>query len=445
MYTPRFRHRNTNWVGTPYKYETYVQGPSGTCTSPNLLWSTYLTGNPTGSYGTLDYIDDIAGDPPIRGIGLKGYKFHPMTRVKVNFSGGEVGSAWHVTSNTVLCKGQAGQHQTQWRNLGVIDASRLWSTLAIPKDGERLWLPDTPFPYEKVSQLKDLAETAVLAERGKYGESNLYESLFEANRTLGTLNDVLQRARRTRDTIFFKKGGVAKLRSLSNEVAGQYLATRYGFQPLMSDITAILVGLEKDLGEMLRTTKKTERWSDKQTITLSDILDSRGVLYGRSSSTLQELKVTAISLDNVNINLFGALGLGPKDLLSVPWELMTGSFIVDWFANVGDFLGALLPDVGFSNVGTCTVVQWDCAQTTSYVGKGLHPDHSGGQTLTSQTVPSALTRTIFFKNRSSGFAAPSLSWRSDFKFDNLTRCLDTLSLLASQSARVRTSTPQWWR
>lgn len=439
MYTPRFRHRNVPTVplGTAV-FENYVN--QGTCTAPNLRWAVYGSETSAAPYGYLDHIDDIAGDPPLKKAGKAGFRFHPMTRVTVEYEGSG-DTSWLARNKTINCSGQAGQSQILYRRTGSYNASRVWSGLALPIVQNRLDLAQTPYPNDIVAQLRDLVRTEVLAKRGKYGESNLYESLFEANKTLGMLNDILRVAHRAQKNIFFTKGSAEKLKGLSNEAAGQYLATRYGFKPLLSDIAGILNGLDSSLGRQIRTTRSSKTWTSQQTANLTDWVDADTIAFTRQKTTTQSLVVRSMSLDDVEITLLGALGLGAKDFMSVPWELVTGSFIVDWFANVGDVISSLLPDIGLSNIGACTTIDWSCIETVSYAVKGVRAGKENIIEILNGTAPTPVSRKIRFKRRDVDLMLPQLRFKSDFRFDNLTRCLDALALLKVQTSQVKNQFP----
>jgi hypothetical protein len=305
----------------------------------------------------------------------------------------------------------------------------------------RLDLARVPYPADEVASLRSLAETGCLSKRGKYGDSNLYEALFEVNKTLGMVKEILDRAHRIQDVLFKRTTSRSRLRSLSDEAAGQYLLTRYGFGPLVKDISALLLGLDAPLGRMLRTTRDVQSRSSQQTAALSDYVDAATVSFTRTMTTTSKVTVKALSLDNVELTLLGSLGLGYKDLVTVLWELKSHSFIVDWFANVGDYLGALVPDMGLSNIGMTTVTEWECIQRVVYGVRGVAPGKAGIISIDSASPPPSLTRTISYKHRDVGAFAPTLAWKSDFKFDNLLRVLDSMSLLAQKMKRIRPPQP----
>jgi len=120
-------------------------------------------------------------------------------------------------------------------------------------------------------------------------------------------------------------------------------------------------------------------------------------------------------------------------LLTLPWELIPYSFVVDWFVNIGDFIGAMSPSLGWTQLGSChvlkreKVLQLAPLQTTpgSAVEAILKPA-TGSYKLTQTSV-----------SRQAGLSAPGLVVKSDFRFSNLTRCLDAYSLLAQQVIKKR--------
>lgn len=435
MIQQRFRHRNGIEAEGDYRFEQYGHMPntSSSCQTPTLGW--YLNAATAGGHHQVivDTMDDIAGDPPDRKIGTAGYKFHPMIRVKARVSGGGPAS-WTVRYKAKNCAGQPGEHQTMVRRMPQGMLGRRWSGLVLPMLGNRLDMSKVPYPAVEVARLRGLAETAVRAKRGRLGETNLYESLAEIDRTIGMLKDMFDRARRIQKTAFFGKKGSSRARSFTDEAAGQYLATRYGFAPTVSDITAILVGLEKPLGKILKTTRHKETWGSKQTTSQGTQGDSGLVNYYFVNTMEHELSVTAISLDSVEITLLRALGLGLKDLASLPWELVTLSFVADWFANIGDFLSSLAPDVDISNVGSCVVIEWRCTQEIKYSFLGNPRTDTD---IISVTPPGDCTRVIHYKERTVGLGLPSLQWKTDFKFDSALRSLDALALFTAQTSKVQ--------
>lgn len=429
MYKTRFRNKNALQVFGDRKIDIFTN--NGICTvAPS--WAAYAIGNSGAVYTTVDTMDDIAGDRPDASKGPAGFKFHPMTKVKAVELPGNA-TSWTIRHDDVSCQGTGQPHNIQVKRLPTGDTHRKQCGLAIPMIGDRLDMSKVPYPAVDMGRIRDLAETACLAKRGRVGGGNLYESLAEVNKSVGFLKDLLGRANRIQNTAFFGKAGSSRLRSFNEEAAGQYLATRYGFVPIVKDIESILLGLQTPLGRRIITTRAKERLTLQQTESLPTFSDSGHVLFSGTRSTAHQLYVEAVSVDNVEITLLRALGLGGKDLFGLPYELLTYSFVADWFANIGDVISAIAPEFGFYNVGQSCTIDWNCAESVVYSTVGID---GAGKTLLSHQAPS-YARTIHYRDRSVGPLVPHIRWRSDFKFDSPTRVLDTLALFTARASKIK--------
>lgn len=442
MYTSRFRERNMLGASGGLRIEQYARDAGGCDVVLNpIRWVPYYTSSSSTFWRVIDTIADIAGDPPEPSLGLAGYKFHPYTRTKAELVGASGEGLYEIVAKQQSCSGTPGAYLQRYRRVPTGYASAyFWGGLSLPKAGDTLDLSKLDVPWATIDELVGLADTACLAKRGKYGESNLYESLAELDKTFKMLKDIIDRAHRIYHNAFFGRGGISRLRSLSDEAAGQYLLTRYGFAPLIKDIESVLISMETPLGDVLRTSRAEERKDTNKTVVLPDLNIDSNWIVGRTQSTTDTVSVRSMSLDKVELTRMKALGLGFKDLISVPWELKSHSFVLDWFGNIGDVLGALVPDVGVSNVGMCTTVKWVRQDVVVFSDKGVPPSRTD-ITLASASVPPPITRTIAYTYRTVGSKIPSLHWRTDFKFSSLVRSLDALALLQASAKRVKQAIP----
>jgi hypothetical protein len=434
MYHQRFRQRNAY---VAFGDRVIEQLGSSACTvAPQ--WNVVALGNAGAVCTTIDTMDDIGGDPPNRKLGVAGFRFHPMTKVKaVEYPGSN--TSWITRQGAEICSQPPSSNFPYYvhvRRLPGGDTHRRQCGLALPMIGDRLDMSKVPYPATRVGQLRDLAESACLAKRGKLGDGNLYESFAEVDKSARFLKDIFDRVRRIQETAFFGKKGSSRLRSFSEEAAGQYLATRYGFVPLVKDAFAIIEGLKRPLEKRLQTYRAKETFSEQQNLALPIFNDGTHVDFSGFHSIAHELSVEAISLDSVEVTLLRALGLGEKDLFGLPYELLTLSFVADWFANIGDVISAIAPDIGFSNVGMCTVVKWNCTESVVYSTVGPSP----GKVLMASQAPS-YARTIQYYDRSVGSMSPHIRWRTNFKFDQQLRALDALALLTAQFSKVKSLIP----
>lgn len=189
------------------------------------------------------------------------------------------------------------------------------------------------------------ASTRVHSERGR-NEANLWEALAEIDKTMGTLNSIRTQVHSIAGA--FNKTASAAFKAhkrwrATQACANLYLQYRYGIAPLVSDASKVMLALKSQLrGLRLRqTTRAKEEAGSNRIIT-------RPFASGPCAATVNievsdKLLARAGSMDVGDVSLQQDLGLGGKDLLTLPWELVPYSFVVDWFVNVGDVLGSLVP------------------------------------------------------------------------------------------------------
>jgi hypothetical protein len=268
-----------------------------------------------------------------------------------------------------------------------------------------------------ISRALTECSTSVQNARGR-ADGNLWETLAEADKALGTLTGVFKSARK-----------VIQARhppGLAKEITANYLAWRYGIKPLISDTKMVIDGLQKKVGRVRKTTRAKVQMSDYRSRTVKQANEAFGTDI--LENTFDNVVIRATSLDEHVLTEANNVGLTSKGLITLPWELVRLSFVLDWFTTVGDFLGAITPAFGWTQLGSCYVVTREqrveidainCYSTSS--NYRLDVPCSGGFTYHLNT-----------KRRVVGLPAPGIVIRSDFRFSNLTRCLDAFSLLAQQ-------------
>jgi len=264
--------------------------------------------------------------------------------------------------------------------------------------------------------------TKVLNDRGR-SDSNTWETLAESDKALGTLTGIF-------------KDGVKTLTSsrLTAVKAGSsaYLAWRYGLKPLISDVHAVLDGLDKKVGRVRKTSRARGvlRGDAKNVITHVQGGDFTALL---SEGITDIVTLRCMSLDEYVSNRLNNIGLTSKGLLTLPWELIPYSFVVDWFVNIGDFIGAMSPSLGWTQLGSCHVLKRE--KVLQLAPLQTTPGPAVEAILKPATGSYKLTQTSV--SRQAGLSAPGLVVKSDFRFSNLTRCLDAYSLLAQQVIKKR--------
>lgn len=343
--------------------------------------------------------------------------FSPMSSVSYEVDGGG-GSSPTVHSTTYGCSGST-QYQAAYRwtlsgaTLGRTELG-VSNTFVLSPNSMLAPYVDSFDPRDVSSALTE-ASTRALADRGN-SQSNLWESLAEAEKSAGMLHDALNSlnkfADKNRKTI-----GRAK-------AAGDaYLLYRYGLLPLLLDVQAAVDGMSKAVGRV----RKTSRGS--VTLTRSYITTEIGfnvygpVVVDRRSTWNETLVLRATSLDEYSASIGSNMGFTLKGLVSLPWELVPYSFVVDWLLNIGDFINAIIPAFGVSQLGSCITREGSLSR---YI-EMTNPRPISGYAIDSP--PSAfLTELRHYKTRLPGPLSSGVVIKSDFRLTSATRLLDALAL-----------------
>lgn len=258
------------------------------------------------------------------------------------------------------------------------------------------------------------AQTRALNERGRT-DANLWETFAELDKALGSLTGIFSDTYRTMRS--------RNLRGFVKNASRGYLGWRYGIKPMLSDVNAVIEGLKLKTGSSRQTSRGKVLIQNVQNKTLT--YSGSGYVVNMLEQAAHTVSIRAMSLDDVDLSMLNNIGFTTKGLVTLPWELVNKSFVLDWFLNVGDFIGSISPSPGWRQLGSATTIQEDWVLSISAVGTSAAANFSievpcsGGYTV-HQTI----------KNRFPGPFTPGIAVKSDFRFDKVTRCLDALSLLA---------------
>jgi hypothetical protein len=122
-------------------------------------------------------------------------------------------------------------------------------------------------------------------------------------------------------------------------LAKNWLEYHFGWEPLVKDIGNSVDLLQRPIpkGKIVGTSNRTDK-----DVYRFDGGDTRRVDH---ITTKTQFKLGA-QIDVTNPNLFLANQMGFVNPLTVAWELVPFSFVVDWFVNVSDFLSSCSDFVG---------------------------------------------------------------------------------------------------
>lgn len=412
MIPNRFRRRDDR-VNASARFESFSKP---TCTSSGV-WSAYYTYPGTDyRYGTYSSMDDVVGDNPKPHLGPKlGYRFHPMSRYELNIQAG-AGADWEVYNNVLTCSAPNAYNQRFRRVNTGLTLGRVHSGFGFPIDLNGR--PVMPMIDQKnYRQAVALAVTSCFSDVGRGGsDSNLYETISEIDKSSAILSDYFKQLNK----MFRGNRMLERSKALGNA----YLLTRYGVKPLISDISNLCLSINTMMGSVLETSRGKESSFSVETFNTSSNEASTFTITGTVTRT-QTVTARAMVLSQYTRDRMDSAGLSVKNLLTLPWELIPYSFVVDWFVNVGDFIGAITPAIGVDQVGSSLTVTTETQDAWKQTGWTLL---SPSQTVVTPPSGGYCVATYTQKDRTVGLPAPSIVLKSDFKFDKLTRALDAYAL-----------------
>lgn len=175
------------------------------------------------------------------------------------------------------------------------------------------------------------------------GDEDLLVFLAEFKQTWTMFRHPLDNLHRFFTKIRGKKNATSKGRALTlgQYLSNEWLTYRFGIRPLLSDISNSL----KALGHRPRTVRKTSRGNS-----VTESQQTTAVTYPHGSVTTNfnhnikhTLTTRAGVLWEANMTTLDFLGVNFASMPAAAWELIPYSFVVDWFANVGDYVRAWTP------------------------------------------------------------------------------------------------------
>jgi hypothetical protein len=272
---------------------------------------------------------------------------------------------------------------------------------------------------DDISRLMVEVSTGVYNQRGR-SSSNLWETLAELDKTIDTIRHPLGAFSR----FIGGKGPIAKLKEVPGAAANAWLQWQYGVKPVISDIDNIIKGLKKPTGKIRVTSR------DKGSITQFRIANStyHDAVFNipLTAYCSDTIKVRGMSLDESVVDLANNIGFSSKGLITLPWELVRFSFVVDWFISLGDYIGALVPAYGLNSLGSCLTSERTRSTTYRMDGASLN----NGAIL--HLGPSCEYIVTNIEKVRTDLLAPGVVIKHDFKFQSIPRVLSAISLIVQQ-------------
>jgi hypothetical protein len=404
----RTRSRGAMKPGTAVDYDSSLWHD---CTGN---WAVTNTTVHTTMVGDVESMTDYV-IPRFRARVRKGEVFFsPMTYTRVR-SLPEVGTGRHVRykANTITCSGVPRKREHKNTSFAAVLCLSAYNYTG-SYNGDPVPVMECFTPAE-VAAMQSEVSTKVMANRG-LSDSNLFESMAEANKLGGLLTGPLQNLKHFLDQ--------RSVKALAMGSAAAWLTYRYGLKPLLNDIESVLKGLKKPVGKQRKTTRASLS-QERTDVQVKPSLDWGGHKSNIQLVTLDQVKLRAMSLDEYVADLASNIGFTGKGLLGLPWELIPFSFVADWFINVGDFLYAYLPAFGYKQLGSCLVTTRYRSSTYTALDAFALP---GGAFDLVSAPTGTISGSVLTKTRSQ-LCDPKLAPKVDFKLSNATRLADAISLL----------------
>lgn len=223
---------------------------------------------------------------------------------------------------------------------------------------------------------------------------------------------------------------------IANQISDSYLWWRYGIKPFASD-----------MNEVLKAMKAKHESDDFVTRAIGSVTqtreDSFSFNFGNATInckriTTETVTVRAVSVDRFTASFTSDLGLLPDQIPITLWNLIPGSFIVDWFINIGSFINAMVPRLGVLHLGGCYTVdrvKLTTIQTVDTIAN--YSDSYNWVVITPCTGTASKTRRV--KTRFTTLPDPKLGIKADFRFSVPTRVADAIALTNSYARQLKSS------
>lgn len=199
-----------------------------------------------------------------------------------------------------------------------------------------------------------------------------------------------------------KKNTVKRQKKAMRDISNLWLQARYGWMPVIYDVQGSIRSFSEPyhLRNTSRGVSTIERSGDGQVV--GSWRGTYGYSYSWKQVTTYRSGIMYENLQDLGAMYSSRLGLSITDALTVPWELVYLSFVVDWFIDIGDWLRAITP-----KPGTRTLASWLVIEGTTEINLNspFVACTQSGWTGSASGEPFKITN--FRKSRSAG-ATPTI-------------------------------------
>lgn len=226
-------------------------------------------------------------------------------------------------------------------------------------------------PVVSQSTINGARASAIAKIESTVENVNLGITVAERKETLNFIRDRSISAWKA--LIALKKGQVRKAlqilgvrkRSLNEayaDASDAYLAFKFGFEPLMNDI-------QKSASSFVETLARPDHLKIKAAVASPVVGVNRTAGVANSSDFLEGCEIGYdLTIKNQELAAFQAMGI--LNPISVAWEVIPLSFVINWFISVGTFLSSLDAGVGLD---IHNGYQTTFVKGSSFASGGNHP------------------------------------------------------------------------
>lgn len=212
-------------------------------------------------------------------------------------------------------------------------------------------------------------------------------------------------------------------RSLSNI----YLEFHFGWAPLLRDIHDAMDVIQKPLRPALISGRAMVTYVDPSSFPLTTSTDGTWNYSDFRTGTYTQTLTQRAEVIMINPNLEMMQRIGVLNPLSIAWELVPFSFVLDWFVTVGDYLGSLTDFAGVQLLNPSQTLFTRYSGSRTYSSTAIHP-------LSNNSAVDSWTSTGVWCTRQLGITGPSIRLKSP-KAWGYRRGLAAVSLLLQRFPR----------
>ena len=282
-----------------------------------------------------------------------------------------------------------------------------------------VWMPNNTY-----NRLSTEVMLKVGSKKASFGESiaESREALRMITKSAVSLFHAYRAAKRGNWGGVAKALGVRKKDILHKKsVSEKWLAYQYGWKPLMNDIYDAHQLIQKGFREKSQLACNVRNLEDHYERRVDDGAGG----YEKVTSTAKFSMKVFYSISDSELSKLGQMGL--INPLSVAWEVVPFSFVVDWFLPVGNFLEAITAPLGVTFIDGYASAKCEGTKTVS------SPESPySTEVRESDSRAQCVTMMGFTRRPLSSFPRPGLYFKSPFSQGHALNALALLSQLTKR-------------